>query len=153
MILSNTLIANIFRSRIRPFLPDKELAFGLSRGLSNSSYDICLAHGLWVWPMWGRITYSRESVQMPPGICALVVDKSTNLRRFIRTGGFIDRGFHGYITLELTRHRPWPIYLPKGYPIAQLVFFQVDGAQDMGYDGKYQCQRAGAQPAIFEYPL
>jgi dCTP deaminase len=152
MILSNILIANMFKTNrhLTPFIPEKEIAFGLSRGLSNSSYDICLAKGVWVWPLWGRLTSSRERLQMPRNVCAFVIDKSTNLRRFLRTGGFIDRGFNGHITLELTRHRPWPIYLPKGYPIAQLVFFWVDGVQDEGYSGKYQEQEVSPQRAIFE---
>lgn len=156
MILSNTQIREMLgpgaNYHIHPF-HRKELAFGLSRGLSNSSYDICLEQGLWIWPVWGRLASSCEHVLMPPNVCALVIDKSTNLRRFIRTGGFVDRGFNGHLTLEITRHRPWPIYLPKGYPIAQLVFFWVDGVNTMGYCGKYQNQSAEPQPAIFEHLL
>ena len=43
------------------------------------------------------------------------------------TAGFIDAGFHGNITLELSNVANLPVLLYPGMPIAQFAFFAVQG--------------------------
>jgi deoxycytidine triphosphate deaminase len=44
----------------------------------------------------------------------------------------------------------WQIAAKRGTPIAQVVFKQLDHPTDQPYSGKYQHQKAGAQPAVME---
>lgn len=59
------------------------------------------------------------------------------------TGGFIDPGFSGQITLEMTNHLHRPLRLYPGLPIAQIAFEPVTGkvVSDYSTTGRYQGQR------------
>lgn len=66
-----------------------------------------------------------ERVALAPFIKAVVDGKSSLARIGIvihQTGGFIDAGFRGHITLEITNVFPWPVILYAGMNIAQLSF-------------------------------
>ena len=56
-------------------------------------------------------------------------------------------GWRGYLTLEISHHGLRQIHLPAGCSIAQVVFHLLDAVTDEPYDGKYQDQAAGPQPA------
>lgn len=135
---------------ITPFY-ERTKANGRSFGLSGCGYDVRLAKGMWLWPFWGRLNSIKEYLDLPNDICAEVKDKSTNARLFVFVQNtVIEPGWRGYLTLELTRFKPWPIWLPEGTPIAQIMFKQLDKPTCQPYTGKYQGQKAGAQPAIME---
>lgn len=138
------------RPLIRPFhLRTKEA--GRTFGLSSCGYDVRLARSMWLWPFWGRLNSIMEHIELPPDVCAEVKDKSTNARVFVFVQNtIIEPGWRGFLTLELTRFKPWPIFLRKGTPIAQIVFKRLDMPTEQPYSGKYQDQRSGAQRAIFE---
>jgi dCTP deaminase len=136
---------------IYPFAERTVDESGLTYGLGPASYDVRLAKGVLVWPLWGRLAVTYERVNIPITLKARVCDKSTNARRFITVQNtLIDPGFEGHITLELTRHRPWPVYLPAGYPIAQLEFTMLTRPTDQPYSGKYQDQPMKAVDARYE---
>ena len=153
MILS----AQTIRARVRageliisPFL-ERDRAYGMSYGLSQCGYDVRLAHDVWVWPGWGRLAVIIEYLSLPPDLCARVLDKSTNARRFIMVQNtIIEPGWRGYLTVEITRGLPWPILLRRGTPIAQIVFETLDQPTESPYDGKYQNQPPVATAAKWE---
>src|SRR6266702_5516512 len=123
---------------------------GRSYGLSSASYDVRLAQDVWLWPFFGRLASIEEYIAMPSDLAAEVKDKSSNARRFVLVQNtFIDTGWRGYLTVELTRFLPWPVLLRRGTPIAQLVFHQLDEPTENPYHGKYQDQEYGAQKARF----
>jgi dCTP deaminase len=65
-----------------------------------------------------------EYVRMPANLLARVEGKSTLARKFLvihHTGGFIDPGFKGQITLELCLNGKAPVVLKAGMKIAQLA--------------------------------
>lgn len=69
-----------------------------------------------------------EKVQLPDNIVASIEGKSSLARlglQIHQTGGWIDAGFSGTITLELYNANPRPIKLYAGMPIGQLVFFKT----------------------------
>lgn len=90
-----------------------------------------------------------ETVQMPTDLVAMVNGKSSLGRKGLvihQTAGFIDPGFKGQVTLELSNVSAKPIRLTTWMPICQLVFMQMDGPADRPYgsDGlgsHYQGQR------------
>lgn len=58
------------------------------------------------------------------------------------TAGYVDPGFEGEITLEISNLLPRPVILYKGMRIAQLVFAKMASAPGGGYHikGRYQGQ-------------
>lgn len=64
------------------------------------------------------------------------------------TAGFMDPGFEGEVTLEITNVAPVPIKLYCGMPIAQMAFDRLDTPAHRVYRGKYQGQ-VGPQPSRY----
>ena len=148
MIASRQTILS--RKPIEPFY-DRSSAYGMTYGLGPAGYDVRIAQTLWLWPFWGRRASTIEYFRMPSDLAAEVKDKSTNARRFILVQNtFIDPGWCGYLTLELTRFLLWPVRIEKGTPIAQIVFYLLDEPTDQPYRGRYFNQQAGVQPAILD---
>jgi dCTP deaminase len=85
---------------------------------------------------------------MPTWVAASVKDKSTWARQGVSVfNTFIDPGWRGFLTLELVNHSSVGIFIPKGTPIAQIVFEELDATTNVPYDGKYQDQEWGAVSA------
>lgn len=62
------------------------------------------------------------------------------------TAGFIDPGFHGHITLELSNSATLPLLLWPGMKIGQLAVFKMSGPAEHPYGStvrgsRYQGQR------------
>lgn len=73
-----------------------------------------------------------EHIALPSNIAAEVNGKSSLARLGLsihQTGGWIDAGFTGTITLEIKNVSPYSIKLHAGMPIGQLVFHKTDRAQ------------------------
>lgn len=90
-----------------------------------------------------------EHVTMPDDIAARLEGKSSLGRLGLithSTAGFIDPGFSGHITLELSNMATLPIKLYPGMKIGQLCFFQLSSAAETPYGSSalgshYQGQR------------
>lgn len=82
-----------------------------------------------------------EKVTLPKDIAAFVQGRSSIGRAglSVQNAGFVDPGFSGHITLELKNETDCPIVLYPGYPVAQLVFMEAMGVQNL-YNGKYNGQ-------------
>jgi dCTP deaminase len=146
-ILSSQTITKL--NIIRPAVP-RQAANGLSFGVGPAGYDVRIAETIWLWPFWGRLASTVEEFVMPENVLGEVKDKSTWARSFVFVQNtVIEPGWRGYLTLELTRLRPWPVRIKAGTPIAQVVFSYLDQPTTHPYRGKYQYQEPGAQPAIF----
>lgn len=119
-----------------------------SFGLSSAGYDIRIAEDIIIWPLFGRLASSIEKFNMPNDVMAEVKDKSSWARRFLTVQNtVIEPGWNGYLTLELTNHRLWPIKLRAGTPIAQIIFYNLDQPTLQPYIGKYQNAPQGSQKA------
>lgn len=74
------------------------------------------------------LAHTLESVCLPDDIAARVEGKSTHGRRGIlihATAGFIDPGFRGQVTLELTNLGKHSTGIQVGEAIAQICFYQL----------------------------
>lgn len=91
---------------------------------------------------------TRETVALPDDLTAQVLGRSSLGRLGVsvhQTAGFIDPGFEGQITLELSNHGPAPVELTPGRRICQIVFSELsspalrpyghEGSQYQGQDG------------------
>jgi dCTP deaminase len=106
---------------------------------------------------------------MPDNVCGVVHDKSSLIRTGIGVHNtFIDPGWRGYLTLEISYHLLNPfkynsqlhhfsklllkpddedLNFYTGTPIAQIVFYYLDERTQQPYSGQYQDQETGAQPS------
>lgn len=99
---------------------------------------------------------TQETVHIPNDVVGLVNGKSSLGRRGLvihQTAGFIDPGFKGQITLELTMVSNKPLRLHAGQPICQLVLMRLTSAAERPYgsDGlgsHYQGQQGPTPAAI-----
>jgi dCTP deaminase len=90
-----------------------------------------------------------EHVELPDDIAARLEGKSSLGRLGLlthSTAGFIDPGFSGHVTLELSNMATLPITLWPGMKIGQLCFFQLSSPARNPYGSKaagshYQNQR------------
>lgn len=72
---------------------------------------------------------TQEYIRLGDRTLAMVEGKSSLGRQSLlvhQTAGFIDPGFYGQITLEMTCSRP--IWLAEGMPICQLVFAHTESS-------------------------
>ena len=90
-----------------------------------------------------------ESVTLPDDVAARVEGKSSLGRLGLlthATAGFIDPGFSGHVTLELSNVATLPIKLYPGMKIGQLCFFRLSSPSEHPYGSSvygshYQGQR------------
>jgi len=99
-----------------------------------------------------------EQVTLPDDIAARVEGKSSLGRLGLlthATAGFIDPGFTGHVTLELSNVATLPITLWPGMRIGQLCFFQLSSPAEHPYGSAqrgshYQGQRGPTASRSFE---
>ena len=90
-----------------------------------------------------------EKVSLPADIAARLEGKSSLGRLGLlthSTAGFVDPGFSGHVTLELSNVATLPIKLWPGMKIGQLCFFQLSSESEnpygsAKYGSRYQGQR------------
>ena len=90
-----------------------------------------------------------EKVTLPDDIAARLEGKSSLGRLGLlthSTAGFIDPGFSGHVTLELSNTATLPIKLWPGMKVGQLCFFRLSSAAEHPYGSgpylnRYQGQR------------
>lgn len=99
-----------------------------------------------------------EVVSLPEDVAARVEGKSSLGRLGLlthATAGFIDPGFIGHITLELSNVSNLPVTLWPGMKIGQLCFFRMSSAAEHPYGSsvygsRYQNQRGPTPSRSFQ---
>jgi dCTP deaminase len=92
---------------------------------------------------------THERVKIPPDLVAKVEGRSSLGRLALivhATAGFIDPGFEGHITLELSNLGRVPVALYPGMRVSQIALHQMSGPAERPYGApgrgsKYQGQR------------
>lgn len=149
MILSDDSIRD-FCSSIDLIRPFKE------ENLQPASYDLTLG-SVGIWPVGepyllekGKflLASTEEFVKLPARLAGRIEGKSSLARKGIiihTTAGFVDPGFQGQLTLELSNLGEDPFPLEIGMRIAQIAFMILDkpamkpyGHSDL--DSHYQYQ-------------
>jgi dCTP deaminase len=99
---------------------------------------------------------TMELIQLPDNIVASIEGKSSIARLGIelhQTGGWIDAGFRGSITLEMCNVNNRPVRIHAGMPIGQLVFYTTEPAAcpyNSKGDAKYMNQRQATLSRYYE---
>lgn len=142
---------------IKPVSPFEERTRyqGFTYGLGPAGYDLRIAEDITILGGGFQLASSLEYFNMPTNILGVVHDKSTWARLGLCVQNtVIEPGWRGHLTLELTNHNIGEhtgIKLVRGTPICQVIFHILDRPTAMPYEGKYQDQKEGIQPAIIEH--
>lgn len=118
-------------------------------GLSTITRCYTLRPGMFV------LGSTTEHVQIPGHLAARLEGKSSLGRLGLiihATAGYIDPGFRGYLTLELTNVGIFPIRLRVGMAIAQLTLLRMESEPDRLYghpDLGSRYQNQGPMPVPF----
>ena len=97
-----------------------------------------------------------ERIVLPDDLVARLEGKSSLGRLGLlihSTAGFIDPGWDGHVTLELSNVANLPITIYPGMKIGQISFFRLTTPADTPYGGtgsKYQGQRGPTASRFFE---
>jgi dCTP deaminase len=101
---------------------------------------------------------TRERVRLPDDLVARLEGKSSLGRLGLlihSTAGYVDPGWDGYLTLELSNVANLPITIYPGMKIGQISFFRLSTPADVPYGSagtrsKYQGQRGPTASRFFE---
>jgi len=143
---------------IEPFKERYTFA-GVTGGLSPAGYDICLDQDITLYPvtLWNlfcrrksfTLASSFERFNVPADLIFTVMDKSSWARRGLTVQNTVaEPGWSGFLTLELCNHGDTVLKLKRCTPIAQVQFRRLEAPTDQPYDGRYNKQKQGPQPAI-----
>ena len=140
-------------SPVKPMSRNKVKDLGVSFGLSEAGYDVRIKQSVTLHPFRKfTIASTFEYFEMPNNLVAIVHDKSTWARLGLSVfNTVIEPGWRGWLTLELVYHRWWPLTIPAGAGIAQVIFHEL--REPASYGGKYQDQPNAPVKAIREKPV
>ena len=126
-----------------PMVASKQVAHGVSHGLSVAGYDLRIRQTVTLSPAM-RFTLASTVEAFH------VKDKSTWARQGLSVfNTVVEPGWIGdALTLELVFHGDGELHVPAGAGIAQILFWQI--AEPAQYSGKYQHQAARPVMAIME---
>ena len=118
----------------------------------------CFADSIVLEPGQFMLAETMEVIGLPDNIVASIEGKSSIARLGVelhQTGGWIDAGFRGSITLEMCNVNSRPVRIYAGMPIGQLVFYTTERATqpyDRKSDAKYMNQRQATLSRYHENP-
>lgn len=134
--------------------PDAEVLDVKVDNRSRFTYTtVCQGGCIPIMPGQFLLGATRETVRLSGAYAGRIEGKSSLGRLGLMvhsTAGFVDPGFEGQITLELSNLTEVPITLYPGMPVAQLAVFLMAGTVELPYGrtGKYQGQ-TGPTPSKY----
>ena len=134
----------LFDNHKYPFIDPREQQDDLTRFVEVDKDEAFILH-----PGEFVLGSTFEFVSLPNDIAARLEGKSSLGRLGLvthSTAGFVDPGFNGHVTLELSNMATLPIKLWPGMKIGQLCFFQLSSPSETPYGSekylnRYQGQR------------
>ncbi|CAB4584107.1 MAG: dCTP deaminase [Actinobacteria bacterium] len=134
----------LFDNHKYPFIDPAEEQPDLTRGLEVAEGEPFILH-----PGEFVLGSTFEQVTLPDDIAARLEGKSSLGRLGLlthSTAGFVDPGFSGHVTLELSNVATLPIQLWPGMKLGQLCFFRLSSSSENPYGSekygsRYQGQR------------
>ncbi len=141
----------VFNNARYPFIDVRKPMEGLTELVEMEGDEAFILH-----PGEFVLGQTLERVTLPDDLVARLEGKSSLGRLGLlihSTAGFVDSGFSGNLTLELSNVANLPITIYHGMPIGQLSFMRMDGPVDQAYGksgSKYQGQE---EPTASRYHL
>ena len=133
----------VFHNARYPFIDVRQPMEDLTEAVEVSDEEPFILH-----PGEFVLGQTLERVRLPDDVVARLEGKSSLGRLGLlihSTAGFVDAGFEGNLTLELSNLATLPITIYQGMPIGQISFMRLDGPVDSPYGAretgsKYQGQ-------------
>jgi dCTP deaminase len=133
----------VFHNARYPFIDVRQPMDGLTELVEVSGQEPFILH-----PGEFVLGQTLEHVTLPEDLVARLEGKSSLGRLGLlihSTAGFVDSGFSGNLTLELSNVANLPITIYHGMPIGQISFMRMDSPVERPYgsadtSGKYQGQ-------------
>jgi dCTP deaminase len=128
----------VFHNNRRPFIDVRDPSEDLTELVTIAPGEAFMLH-----PGEFVLASTEERVRLPDDLVARLEGKSSLGRLGLlihSTAGYIDPGFDGTITLELSNVARLPISIHPGMAIGQISFLQMTTPVDVPYAGKYQGQ-------------
>jgi len=99
------------------------------------------------------LAHSLEYLNMPDNIAAMLYSKSTAGRKGIEHShaGFIDPGFPGQLTFEVSCLWPFKRIIKPGNKLFQIVFFRMSGKPEKNYMEKSDSHYVNQSGATANY--
>jgi dCTP deaminase len=143
----------VFHNARRPFIDVREPMEDLTEPVVTDGDRPFILH-----PGEFVLGQTLERVHLPDDLVARLEGKSSLGRMGLlihSTAGFVDAGFEGNLTLELSNVANLPITIYYGMPIGQISFMRMDGPVEQPYGSaetgsKYQGQ---AEPTPSRFHL
>lgn len=140
----------VFENHRYPHIDPSQEQSELTRMIEATNEDPFVLH-----PGEFALASTYETVTLGTSVAARLEGKSSLGRLGLlthSTAGFIDPGFSGHVTLELSNMATLPIVLWPGMKVGQLCFFQLRSPSSQPYGSKqfgsrYQNQR-GPTPSL-----
>ena len=133
----------VFRNSRYPFIDVRQAMEGLTEPVEVTDGEAFILH-----PNEFVLGQTLERVTLPDDLVARLEGKSSLGRLGLlihSTAGFVDPGFSGNLTLELSNVANLPITIYEAMPIGQISFMRMDGPVERPYGSdamgsKYQGQ-------------
>jgi dCTP deaminase len=143
----------VFRNSRYPFIDVREAMDELTEPVEVTGGDAFILH-----PGEFVLGQTLERVTLPDDLVARLEGKSSLGRLGLlihSTAGFVDPGFSGNLTLELSNVANLPITIYEGMPIGQISFMRMDGPVERPYgseanQSKYQGQGEPTPSRFYE---
>ncbi|MFH0837359.1 MAG: dCTP deaminase [Candidatus Aenigmatarchaeota archaeon] len=139
----------IFKISQHPFIDVKKPIDNTEKIIVNEGDTFMLHPGEFI------LGHIKEKISIPDDLAAYV-DGQSSLGRIGMvvhiTAGFVDPGYHGKLTLEMTNVGKLPILIHPGMKICKLVLFKLSSPAEMPYykrkDAKYLGQKGAEATQI-----
>lgn len=143
----------VFENHRYPYIDPKQPQVDLTKEVATEMDQPFMLH-----PGEFVLGSTLESVRLGNDIVARLEGKSSLGRLGLlihSTAGFVDPGFEGYLTLELSNVATLPIAIYPGMKIGQLSFYELSTAAEHPYGSraahsKYQGQRGPTPSKMHE---
>lgn len=143
----------VFRNHTAKVIDVKEDQSGMTELVEIGDEEVFILH-----PGEFVLGSTRERIGIPDDLVGRLEGKSSLGRLGLlihTTAGFVDAGFSGNITLELSNVANLPITVYPGMKIGQISFLRMTTAADVPYGSrsvgsKYQGQRGPTPSRYFE---
>jgi len=143
----------VFANSRYPYIDVKQEMPGLTELVEMSEGEPFILH-----PGEFVLGATMERVQLPNDLVARLEGKSSLGRLGLlihSTAGYVDPGWDGYLTLELSNVANLPITIYPGMKIGQISFFRLSTPAEFPYGSeaarsKYQGQRGPTASRFFE---
>jgi dCTP deaminase len=123
------------------------------KSLQPCTYDLHLAQNIILEPLESVLADTIEWIALPTHIRGTLAGRSSVARLFVQPhcqGGYVDPGFAGTLTLEVTNLDKVAHRFHRGDRLCQIEFQTTDVPVLHSYSGRYQGQR-GPTPSRFEH--